>query len=580
MRASNYILPTIKEDPQDAVVASHKLMTRAGFIRKMSSGLYSYLPIGLRVLKKIEAIIRQEMDAAGALEFELPILTSAEIWKESGRWDKMGKEMFRIGDRHDNQFALGPTHEESFCDLLKPVLKSYKDLPINVYQIHTKFRDEIRPRFGVIRSREFTMKDAYSFHLDEVSLNDTYQKMRVAYRKSFSRMGLKTTPVQADSGAMGGSESEEFMVVSPIGEETLLYCKSCEYSSNLEKTPTIPKVKPPSVDAKYSEKKEIHTPSLKSILEVSNFLKVDQSNTIKAVALASGKRNFLVYLPGDRELNENKFSAKLGLSELYPMSDSQMQNFGLVAGFIGLLDSTPKDLEVYIDSNILPDVLYITGANKVDYHLSGVSFASVLQNDHTFDLSQARVGDLCPSCGKDLFEDKGIEVGHIFKLGKKYTEAFGIKVLNQNGKPETLTMGCYGIGVNRCMATIIEQCNDEKGIFWPISVAPFEVSLVSIAKQETEIQTVSEFYEECKNSNIDIFWDDRDLGPGFKFKDAELIGFPIRVTIGKNYFEKQEVSIQIRKTSEEILLQNATPKVVREKISELIQRLYKELEIV
>jgi prolyl-tRNA synthetase len=551
MKASSYLIPTTKDDPQDAVVASHRLMLRAGLVRKSASGLYGYLPLGLRILKRIEAIVREEMDLAGGLEFQLPILTPSEIWKESGRWDKMGKEMFRIRDRHDVENCLGPTHEESFCVLVKPMVRSYKDLPINVYQIHTKFRDEIRPRFGVIRSREFTMKDAYSFHLDDTSLDETYQKMRVTYRRIFARLGLSTIPVQADSGNMGGSASEEFMVVSPIGEETLTICESCGYSGNIEKTPVV---NPVVLQTNASEAEVIvDTPAKKSIQEVAEFLGVKESETLKAVAMAFDGKFVLVFLTGDRELNENKLKNHLGANEIRPMGASELNKFGLVAGFIGPGFQTSDELLVLIDSGINWEAGYVAGANEVDKHKKGVKLKSYFDSGkvQSIDLAQARAGDHCPNCNASLTAEKGIEVGHIFKLGQKYSKAFDITVLNDKGKATTTTMGCYGIGVNRCMATVIEQCNDEKGIYWPLSIAPFEICLVSIAKSPEDIARIEAVYQDLKKAKYDILWDDRDLGPGFKFKDSELIGFPIRITMGKGFLEKNEITILNRKTMEE-----------------------------
>lgn len=582
MKASAYFLPTAKDDPQDAVVSSHKLMIRAGLIRKSAAGLYSYLPMGLRVLKKIESIVREEMNASGALEFQLPILTPSEIWKESGRWDKMGKEMFRLKDRHENESCLGPTHEESFCSLVKPILRSYKDLPINVYQIHTKFRDEIRPRFGVIRSREFTMKDAYSFHLDEPSLEETYQVMRKTYRRIFSRMGLQTIPVQADSGNMGGSASEEFMVVSPIGEETLTICKSCQYSGNIEKTPVIAKEN--RKREVFSTKQEkISTPGLKSISEVASHLTTKEENLLKAVALWADGRSILVFLEGDRELNENKLKNLLGCNELRPLGTTELNQLGLVAGFIGPEPNFPKSLEVYIDSLVDWNFAYIVGAGEVDFHKTGVSLENVFAKEEVIvaDLSQAKEKDPCPNCGSELTTEKGIEVGHIFKLGQKYSKAFDISVLNDKGKATVTTMGCYGIGVNRCMATVIEQNNDDKGIHWPITIAPFSVCLVSIAKNPEDLQKIEAIYKALLLAKIEVFWDDRDLGPGFKFKDSELIGFPLRLTLGKGFLEKGEISLLDRKSQTEETISFTTPtdlaKLLQEKIENLESQILSSL---
>jgi prolyl-tRNA synthetase len=577
MRASLYILPTTKEDPTDAVVASHKLMVRAGLIRKSASGLYNYLPLGLRVLQKIENIIREEMNHSGALEFVLPILTDAELWKKSGRWQRMGKEMFRLKDRHEVEYALGPTHEESFSELMKPILKSYKDLPKNVYQIHTKFRDEIRPRFGVIRSREFIMKDAYSFHLNTESLDETYELMRKTYRKIFSRCGLKTIPVQADSGSMGGSGSEEFMVVSPIGEETLTLCDNCGYSGNVEKTPLIFQHTQTTLELPKLEK--VHTPNKESIEEVAKFLNKTPKETIKAVYLkADSQINVVVFLRGDRELNEVKLNNFLNTIELRPLSKEDCSKLNIALGYCGPLFKPSGEVKVLYDVSIDPNLPYVIGADELNYHFIGFVPKRDLPNQNYQDFSKAQAGDPCPSCGSPIREEKGIEVGHIFKLGDKYTKAFDIKVSDANGRQVLLTMGCYGIGVNRTMATVIEQCQDEKGIFWPISIAPFEICLLSITKNSTELAQIELIYKAMKERGLEVFWDDRDLGPGFKLKDSELIGFPIRVTLGKKFFENKEYSILNRKTNQEINYSFSSVNELIEKVVELRKKLFEELE--
>ncbi len=575
MRASKFLVPTEKENPADAVVASHRLMIRAGLVRKSGSGFYFYLPLGLRVLKKIENIVREEMDSTGALEFELPVLTPAEFWEQSGRWSVMGAEMMRVKDRHDQWYALGPTHEESFSYLIKPMLKSYKDLPINVYQIQTKFRDEIRPRFGVIRSREFIMKDAYSFHLDDSSLDATYQEMRTAYRNIFQRCGLKTIPVMADSGSMGGSASEEFMVVSPIGEETLLLCGNCGYNSNSEKTPYINSEKFSPKGPK--EKKEVPTPGKKSIEEVSTLLGIRPEDTIKTVAVKNGKESVLVFLRGDMELNEHKLKSFLKWTDVDLIPELELKAQGLVPGFIGPSDAKPG-FKIILDSSVYKDGAYVVGAGKEDAHIQGYIPANELKTEYvTADVALTREGDPCPTCGTALKAEKGIEVGHIFKLGDKYTKAFQIQVLDQQGKAKTLTMGCYGIGVNRTMATVIEQCNDDKGIYWPISIAPFEISLVTLTKGVEQEAKGLEFYENLKNEGFEVFWDERDLGPGFKFKDSELIGFPIRITVGKKFFESGEISIYDRKRDKDEVFVFTGFDDLNTRVENLRQELYQDL---
>ncbi len=540
MKATGYIISTLRENPQDAQVTSHRLMMRSGLIRKLGSGLYHLMPTGLRTIRKIEQIVREEMNNAGALEFQLPILTPAEIWETSGRWETMGKEMFRIKDRHESWNVLGPTHEESFTELMKGILHSYRDLPVNVYQIHTKFRDEIRPRFGVIRSREFIMKDAYSFDMDDESLDVTYKKMKRAYRRIFARLGLHTIPVEADTGTMGGSASEEFMVPSEIGEETLLLSDSSDYRGNQEKTPCL-------YDDKGglptdTKKERVKTPDMKTIEEVAGFLEVDIKATVKAIALNVDGRHVIVFIRGDRILNEVKLQNHLGAGEVLPAGDEELSKMGVVAGFIGP-DGIGADVEIVYDRSLTTGSHWVVGANEKDYHTVGYKFPDSLA---THDVASAVSGDPSPDGNGRLTEVKGIEVGHIFKLGHKYTKAFELSVLDENGRSVTPTMGCYGIGINRSVAAIIEQNCDDKGIIWPISTAPFEVSLVTIAKKEEELKKAEEVYEALCDAGIEVLWDNRNERPGVKFADAELLGFPIRVTLGKGFYEKGLAEIQLR----------------------------------
>lgn len=582
MKASQYILATEKQNPADAVVVSHQLMVRAGLIRKSSAGLYHYLPPGWKVLQKIQDIIREEMNRSGAIEFSLPILTPEELWQQSGRWSKMGKEMFRQKDRHELQYALGPTHEESFVSVLKPILKSYKDLPKNVYQMHTKFRDEIRPRYGVIRSREFIMKDAYSFHIDEDSLAETYELMRATYRRIFARCGLKTIPVQADSGNMGGSGSEEFMVLSPIGEETLAICANCGYSGNVEKTPLVTELA--EMDKSIPPVEVVATPALKTIKEVSDFLQVDADRTIKAVLYRlDEERNAIIYIRGDRDINEVKLKNLLDCQEMRPLTEQEIEPLGLLAGFIGPIASTDGSWETYFDASLDPTQGYVAGANQSDKHVRNY----VLNRDYGGEISQqdfslVRENDACPNCGQSLQLNKGIEVGHIFKLGRKYSQAFEMMVMDKQGKPVVPTMGCYGIGVNRTMATIIEQGNDEKGIIWPISVAPFEVALVSLTKDVKELAEIGRIYDCLQDNGIDTFWDDRNLSPGFKLRDSEMLGIPIKLVFGKNFGKQNQFSITLRKDGEEQFLDYVNPQniltLVQKKRDALFQQLINEWE--
>ncbi len=555
MKASRFLIPTLREDPQDAQVASHRLMLRAGLVRKVGAGLYHLLPAGLRVIRKIENIVREEMNRSGALEFQLPVLIPSELWEKSGRWGTMGKEMFRVQDRHEVWNVLGPTHEESFTDLMQQILRSYRDLPVNVYQIHTKFRDEIRPRFGVIRSREFIMKDAYSFHADEESLDETYQEMRRTYRRIFQRAGLETVPVEADSGAMGGSGSEEFMVPSEIGEEILLLSE--KYRSNQEKTPVIyqesleagaetKRPKPPALE----DMKSIDTPKIKTIEELAGFLKVDSADLLKSVLYRTENGLVFIGIRGDRDINEVKLKNHLKCNELEPAADEDFKKIGSVpgsAGPFGLKDM--ENLQLLFDLSALTRPTWITGGNTRDLHVKGFWLTDA-QRKEAVDLALAVDGDPSPAGDGPLKAMHGIEVGHIFKLGKKYTDAFKMTVLDPDQKPITPIMGCYGVGINRTMATVIEQSHDDKGIVWPISVAPFEVCLVSITRTDEEKQAAQDVYDAFLKEGIDVLWDDRDLRPGVRFNDAELLGYPIRITLGKFFFQDGQAELQIRKTGE------------------------------
>ena len=501
------------------------------------------------------------MNATGALEFQLPILTPSELWQTSGRWEAMGREMFRLKDRHDQYNVLGPTHEEAFTQLLGGLLHSYRDLPRNVYQIHTKFRDEIRPRFGVIRSREFVMKDAYSFDLDEAGLETTYQSMRRAYRRIFARLGLETIPVEADSGSMGGSGSEEFMVASEIGEETLLLSEGGQYRGNQEKTPVLysqdakPKGK---ATTQLSELELVATPGCRTIEQVVEFMKVPASAIAKTVLYRADETLVGVVLRADRQVNEVKLKNALGAISLEPASEADIVSLGSVPGYIAPLGLGDTRLLWDASLNTAPE--FVIGSNQKDHHCRGFVPNPSRESQ---DLALAVAGDPSPTGDGLLREMKGIEVGHIFKLGYKYTKAFNVSVLGEDGRPVVPIMGCYGIGVNRSMATIIEQWHDEKGIRWPISAAPFELCLVGIARGEDEQARVREVYEGLLAAGCEVLWDDRDARPGVKFNDAELIGFPLRLTLGKGYFEKGEAELSLRQSGEQRKLTGDVASVVR-----------------
>lgn len=581
MRASKYINATLRENPQDAVIASHRLMLRSGLARKQSAGHYHWMPLGFRVLRKIENIVREEMDASGALEFQLPILTTAEVWEKSGRWNIMGKELFRIQDRHDVWHVLGPTHEEAFTDLLLGVLKSYRDLPVNVYQIHTKFRDEIRPRYGLIRCREFVMKDAYSFDLDEEGLEKTYQLMRKTYRRIFSRTGLDTIPVEADSGSMGGTGSEEFMVSSEVGEETLLVSEGGRYRGNQEKTaviyPELKSAKPSGGAKKKTGKKpagsleRLPSPDCATIEAVEKYLKVDKKNILKTMLYYADGKPVAVCMRSDRNLHEIKLKNHLKALEVVPADPAQIRSLGTVPGYIGPEGLDPS-VQILWDNSILTGNPWVIGANEKDLHLGGY----VAEPETTEDFALAVGGDPSPAGDGLLKEVKGIEVGHIFKLGKKYTSAFEMTVLDVNGKPVTPIMGCYGIGVSRTMAAVIEQDHDESGIVWPISIAPFEICLVSITKTPEEEKKAAELYAALSAAGMEVIWDDRDLRPGVKFADADLIGYPIRLTLGKGYFENGEVELLERRGKKMRKISGTVSEMV-ETVRQVRQSLFDEL---
>jgi prolyl-tRNA synthetase len=545
MRLSRYCVPTLKEDPSDAVVSSHKLMIRSGMVRKESAGMYAYLPIGLRALRKIIDIVRDEMDKTGAMEFLMPELTNADLWRESGRWQTMGPEMIRIKDRNNQEYALGPTHEEAFTNTLRAIVTSYKELPVNAYQINTKFRDEIRPRFGVIRSKEFIMKDAYSFDLDEKGLDASYNAMAKAYRAIFKRCGLETIPVLADTGNMGGSASEEFMVASEVGEETLIMCE-CGYRANQEKAEYARKK---TTTIKQEEKKEVSTPNVKSIDDLVKFFKCGADTFLKSIIYVADGKPVMAVVNGSREINEVKLKKLLGCGELDLASeDVVMKITNAPVGFAGPVNDFK--LRTIFDVSVKDTFNAITGANKKDVHYTGINPGRDFKIAEEADITSAIEGDSCPTCGKPMYVKKGLEVGHIFKLGYKYTKAMSMNVLDDQGKAVTPIMGCYGIGITRTLAAVVEQHHDDKGLKWPVTVAPFQVHLVGIAKTDDEKKIVDEIYDLMTGCCIDVLYDDRNLSPGVKFADADLMGLPLRITIGKGYFTTGEIEIKIRETGE------------------------------
>ena len=539
MRASRFLFATLRETPNDAEVISHQLMLRAGMIRKLASGLYTWLPMGVRVLNKVEAIVREEMNRAGALETFMPVTQPASLWEESGRYVQYGPELLRFKDRHDNPFVLGPTHEEVITDLARNELKSYKQLPINFYQIQTKFRDEIRPRFGVMRSREFIMKDAYSFHTNQASLQETYDVMYDTYCRIFSRLGLDFRPVQADTGSIGGSGSHEFHVLASSGEDDIAFSTESDYAANIEMAEAI---LVGERAAATQELKIVDTPNQKTIAEVSAFLGTNSNQSVKAllvqgVADESGQIPVIaLFLRGDHELNEIKAEKHPQIAApLTFATDAQIAALGLTAGFVGPQGLVEKGITVIVDraASVLSD--FVAGANQVDQHATGVNWERDAQYTEVYDLRNVVEGDPSPDGKGTLQIKRGIEVGHIFQLGTKYSEALGCKVLGEDGKPFTVTMGCYGIGVTRVVASAIEQNFDEKGIIWPAAIAPFEIAIVPMNahKSPRTLEAAEALYAELQDAGYDVLLDDRNERPGVKFSDLELTGIPHRIVIGE-----------------------------------------------
>lgn len=539
MRASRFLFATLRETPNDAEVISHQLMLRAGMIRKLASGLYTWLPMGVRVLNKVEAIVREEMNRAGALETFMPVTQPASLWEESGRYVQYGPELLRFKDRHDNPFVLGPTHEEVITDLARNELKSYKQLPINFYQIQTKFRDEIRPRFGVMRSREFIMKDAYSFHTDQASLQETYDVMYDTYCRIFSRLGLDFRPVQADTGSIGGSGSHEFHVLASSGEDDIAFSTESDYAANIEMAEAI------LVGERAAATQELNivdTPNQKTIAEVSAFLGTNSNQSVKAllvqgIADESGQVPVIaLFLRGDHELNVIKAEKHPQIAApLTFATDAQIAALGLTAGFVGPQGLVEKGITVIVDraASILSD--FVAGANQVDQHATGVNWERDAQYTEVYDLRNVVEGDPSPDGQGTLQIKRGIEVGHIFQLGTKYSEALGCKVLGEDGKPFTVTMGCYGIGVTRVVASAIEQNFDDKGIIWPAAIAPFEIAIVPMNahKSPRTLEAAEALYAELQAAGYDVLLDDRNERPGVKFSDLELTGIPHRIVIGE-----------------------------------------------
>ena len=553
MRASNLYAPTLRNTPAEAEIASHQLMYRAGMIRKVAGGMYTYLPLGWRVIRKIEEIIREEMDAAGGQEIGMPILQPSELWEESGRWAAYGDEMMRIKDRHGRNFCLGPTHEEMITDLVRDEVSSYKQLPLMLYQIQDKFRDERRPRFGLMRSREFIMKDLYSFDKDIEGMNVSYQKMYDAYTNIYTRMGLEFRPVEADNGAIGGGHSHEFTVLAEAGESNIAYCTKCDYAASDEKAALSPIE---AADEAELPLEKVATPGTNTIESLVEFLNVPIEKTIKAVAYQSDNGKLvLAFVRGDHDVNEVKVINQVeGALELTMAEDEAIKNAGGYPGFMSAIGIQPgEDVIVLVDPTVMNMHNAVAGANEVDAHYKNVNPKRDFNAEGIIvtDLRMVREGDACPHCGAPLKMTRGIEAGQVFTLGTKYSQAMGAMFLDEQGKQQPLYMGCYGIGVGRTMAAAIEQNNDENGIIWPRAIAPFEVVVVAVnAKKDDQLAYSEEIYKECKAAGFDTLLDDRKERAGVKFKDCDLIGYPLRVVVGPKAVEENQIEIKVRKTGE------------------------------
>ncbi len=577
MKMSKMFVQTMREFPSDAEVISHKMLARAGYIKKLTSGVYSFLPLMWRVLKKVENIIRDEMDKAGAQELLMPFVQPKELWEESGRWDAYGKELMRLKDRHDRVMCLGPTHEEIITSIARDILKSYKQLPTNLYQIQSKFRDEVRPRFGLLRGREFIMKDAYSFATNQKDLDDEYKNMWQAYTNIFNRCGLPTKAVQSDSGAIGGNVSHEFMVITDTdaGENDVFYCDSCDYAANSNHA--VSKLPDATVDGKeyFAEAKVVDTPNTHSIEELSEFLKIPSTIILKTLVYIIDKKPVLALIRADKAVEETKLLNSVGgldirIASAEEIEELMMQHgFNAIPGFIG-----PKgfeDIPIVIDETVKDMKNFVVGINETDKHLVGANFSDLgIENPKYADVRLVEAGDFCPQCGKPLKVTRGIEVGNIFQLGTKYSKPMNAVYTDENGKTHPYIMGCYGIGVTRTAAAAVEAHYDDFGIKWPISIAPYHVIVIPVStNDETQMSVATKIYEDLLKAGVEVVIDDRDERPGVKFKDADLIGFPYRITVGKTIADGL-VEFKCRETGE---LTTITPKKATEEIIDIVSKI-------
>jgi len=560
MRMSQLLTKTLRQPPSEADTISHQLLTRAGMIHQVASGIYAYLPLGWRVLHRLEQIIREEMTRVGGQEVTMPALQPFDLWEKSGRHLAFGEGLFTLTDRRDRKLCLGPTHEEVVTELARHHIQSYRDLPQLIYQIQTKFRDEPRPRGGLLRVREFPMMDLYSFDTDDEALDVSYQKMRRAYNNVFRRCGLPTMEVEADSGAIGGKDSHEFMVIAASGEDVIVHCPRCGYAANLEKAQSI-KPDRPREDTRPIE--EVSTPGKKSIDEVATFLNIEKGQTLKAVFYSSDGHLVFVLIRGDLEVNEVKLKNALKSVDLHLATDEEVRQAGLVAG-----SASPVGLDrvrVVADDSITLGVNFVSGANRPDYHLKNVNYPRDFKVDMMVDIATARPGEGCPKCGSALTSTRGIEVGHIFKLGRIFSEKVGALFLDQEGNPQPIVMGCYGMGVGRLMAAAVEQNHDDKGIIWPVPLAPYQVHICALSMDNPEVAAVSEkLYHELAEAGLEVILDDRIASPGVKFNDADLLGTPLRIVVSPRSLKSQSAELK-KRSSAEILtlpLEGLSPRIV------------------
>lgn len=567
MKMSKLFVQTLRDFPQDAEAISHKLLVRAGYIKKLTNGIYSYLPLMKRVISKVEQITREELNKAGAQELLMPFVQPAELWQKSGRWQVYGKELLRMKDRHDTELCLGPTHEEVITFIADGILNSYKQLPINLYQFQLKFRDEIRPRFGLLRGREFIMKDGYSFHTSQESLDEEYKNMWRAYKRIFDRCGLETKPVQSDSGAIGGKVSHEFMVLTETqtGEDDVFYCKNCDYSANSNHSTSI--LNEIETTTNFVEEKTVDTPNVKTIKDLAEFLNINENNILKSVFYIVDSKPVMVMIRGDKEVEETKLLNAVGGLEIRKATEHETNEYtGSKAGFLSFIGLEDK-IKIIFDLSAKGMKNFVIGANEPDKHIVGYNFKST---PNFVDVSLVKAGELCPNCHKPLFITRGIEVGNIFQLGTKYSKPMNATYTDENGENKPFIMGCYGIGITRTAAAAIEKHHDDFGIIWPLAIAPYHCIVVPVNIQEEEQKKVAfEIYEKLQKEGVEVVIDDRDDRAGVKFKDADLIGFPYRITVGKT-IKDGLVEFKTRQTGEMVTM---TPDEAVQKIAEEVKKL-------